>query len=465
MRQGQHNGNQSARTGVHELWSSRMAFLLAAVGGAVGFANFWRFPFLAGQNGGSAFVLVYIGWVLVLGIPAIAAELILGRRGHLSPVASMRRLIQDEKCSRAWMTIGWLSIIGPFLALTYYSVIASWSLDYLALALAGAFEGWTADASTSAYRELLDSPMRLLLWHSLFMAGTVFIVARGVRLGLELANKIMMPSLFLILLFLAGFAAIRGDFAAGVSFLFKPDFSQLTLTGVFLALGQVFFSLSVGGGFLMTYSAYLPQNVSLPWASISIGAIDTLVALFAGLAIFPIVFAFGIEPNSGPGLMFETMPVAFGAIQGGAWIGGLFFLSLFFAAITSSISMLESPVCFLEEHPRLTRHRAALGLGAIAWFLGIAFILSFNEWKDFRPLHFIPLFSEKNLFGIMDQIVASLVLPLNGLLIALFAGWVLPVQVTRQELRLPRGWLYRLWLLSVRCIAPVAILLVLISAF
>lgn len=441
----------------HERWSSRAAFLFAAVGGAVGFANFWRFPFFAGQYGGGAFVLVYCAFVLMLGIPIVAAELMLGRRGRQSPVGGMRTLVRTTGSGRQWLVIGWLSILGPFCALTYYSVVASWSLDYMAEALIGGFAGVDSNGSREAYRDLLNSPLRLMFWHALYMLLTIVIVARGVRRGLEMAVKIMMPALFVLLLFLVGFAAVAGDFAAAAHFMFAPDFSKLTLPVLFVALGQAFYSLSVGGGYLMTYGAYLPDEVSLPWASASIGFIDMGVAIFAGLAIFPIVFAFGLEAGSGPGLMFETLPVAFGTMNGGALIGASFFLLLSFAGLTSSISMLEPLISWLEEHPTWTRARATVFFGGIAWLIGIVFVLSFNVWADVRPLAGLPLFTDMGLFRMMDLIVANLMLPINGLLIALFAGWVISVKASRAELAFGRDVIYRLWFWVVRYFAPLAV--------
>jgi neurotransmitter:Na+ symporter, NSS family len=446
------------------VWSSRLAFIFAAVGGAVGFANFWRFPFLVGENGGGIFVLVYIFWVAVLGIPIIIAELVLGRRGHGSPLASMRKLVREENSSHAWKLIGWFSIIIPFLALTFYSVIASWSLEYFSAAALNHFANYDAAKSTGAFERLLASPVRMFLWHSLFMAVTVTIVAFGVQRGLETAVKIMIPALLVILIALVIFAAFKGDFIAGFQFMFYPDISKLTLGIVFLALGQAFFSLSVGGGYLMTYSAYLPDTVSLPWASVSIGVIDLLIALLAGLAIFPIVFAFGLEVSSGPGLMFVTLPVAFGNMPGGVIVGSLFFLLLAFAAFTSTISMLEPAVAWIQENPKFSRVKASLGLGIVAWILGVVFILSFNVWKDIKPLAGVPFFEDRNLFGIVDLLVANLMLPLNALLIALFCGWVISESVAKKELALRSEKLFSAWLWIVRVLAPVAISLVLITS-
>lgn len=446
------------------IWSSRLAFILASIGGAVGFANFWRFPFLAGQNGGGAFVLVYIFWVIVIGIPIIMAELIIGRRGHGSPVASLRKLVREQQSNKAWTMVGWLSIIIPFLVLTYYSVIASWSLDYFATAITGGFYLYDATQSSAAFHALLESPWRQFFWHALFMAITIFIVANGVRRGIETAVKIMIPSLLVILLVIIGFGVVIGDFASGFKFMFYPDISKINREVVFLALGQAFFSLSVGGGYLMTYSAYLPDEVSLPEAAIYIAVFDLLIALLAGLAIFPIVFAFGLDVSSGPGLMFETLPIAFGNMTAGIFIGSLFFILLAFAAFTSTIAMLEPALSWLQERPSISRISASLILGISAWALGIVFILSFNVWKDVKPLSSIPVFADKNLFGIMDLIVANLMFPVNALLIALFSGWVLSTLITKSELRLKSNLIYTLWYWIVRLLAPVAIMVVLFTS-
>ena len=441
-----------------------MAFLLAAVGGAVGFANFWRFPSLAGENGGGAFIIVYIGFVLLVGIPIMAAELILGQRGRGSPVASMRRLVREQNCSKAWMAIGWLSVIGPFCALTYYCVVASWCLDFMVRAATRTLASGDPQQAHESFAQMLDSPMRLLLWHGIYMAATIAVAVRGLNRGLEWINRIMMPSLFVILLFMVVYAMIKGDFAAGLRFMFEPDFSKLTLGVVFMALGQACFSLSVGGGYLLTYSAYLPEGVSLPWASVSIGVVDTAVAILAGLAIFPIVFAFGLPPNSGPGLMFETLPVAFSTMSLGALVGTLFFLLLTFAAFTSSISMTEPVISWLEERPGVTRARAAVGVGLLAWALGIPFSLSFNVLADVRPLAWLPLFDDKGLFAIMDLVVANLILPGNCLLIALFAGWIISEKASRESLALPRAWIFSAWHRLVRYLLPLAIGIVLVMS-
>lgn len=446
-----------------ESWSSSAAFLLAAIGAAVGLGNLWRFPFMAGQNGGGAFVLVYLGWVIVLGVPLMAAELALGRRGRQSPVETMRVLRKAEGAGRGWMAIGWISILMPLAALSYYSIVAGWSLEYIVQAARGTFSGFTAEASQANFGALVGSPERLIFWHTVYVGATVFFVARGVRRGLEAAIKAMLPALFVILVVLVGYAAVKGDFARGLSFLFQPDFSKLTFPMVLMALGQAFFSLAVGVGAMITYGAYLPRDASLPQASVVICGADTTAALLAGLAIFPIVFAAGLAPGDGPGLIFQTLPVAFGDMPAGALVGTLFFILLAFAAFSSSLGMLEPVVSWLEEHRGFSRPWMAVGAGALAWAGGIAFALSFNVWSDVRPLAMVEFLADKGLFELMDFFVANVLIPVNALLLALFAGWVFSPQAAAEELGLgPRAYAY--WRGVIRYVAPVTVGMVLISS-
>jgi NSS family neurotransmitter:Na+ symporter len=453
----------AATTG-HELWSSRSAFVLAAVGAAVGLGNIWRFPFIAGQNGGSAFVLVYVGFVLLLGIPIITAELAMGRRGGQSPVVSMANLVRMEGTSKAWKTIGWLSILVPLLGLTYYSVVAAWAIDYIFQSAAGSFIGFDGNASDAFFSELLASPWRMIFWHSVFIIVTILMIARGIRKGLERSVKIMMPALFIILLFMVTYAMFAADFKAGLEFMFTPDFSKLTLPIVLMALGQALFSLAIGVGAMMTYGAYLPKNISLPWAGAVIGIVDTLVAILAGLAIFPLVLGYGLDPAEGPGLIFVTLPVAFGQMPGGIIVGALFFLLLTFAALSSSIGMLEPAVSWLVEHRGFKRPVMAILAGGLAWLVGVTVALSFNIWGDIRPLGMFDFFAEKNIFAVMDFLVTTILLPLNALLIAVFAGWMMSKNSTLEELALPDGPRYKYWRFILKYVAPVAFGVIFISS-
>jgi NSS family neurotransmitter:Na+ symporter len=304
----------------------------------------------------------------------------------------------------------------------------------------------------------------MFFWHSIYIGLTIFVVARGVRKGLERSVKIMMPALFVILLFMVGYAMVTADFKAGLEFLFAPDFSKLTVPIILMALGQSLFSLAVGVGALMTYGAYLPDNISLPWAAAVIGIVDTMVAVLAGLAIFPLVLGYGLDPGEGPGLIFVTLPVAFGQMPGGTMVGCLFFVLLTFAALTSSIGMLEPVVSWLVEHRGFKRWVMALSAGLLAWIVGLAISLSFNLWGDIRPLGMFSFFANKTIFDCVDFFVANIFLPLNAFLIAVFAGWMMSRQSTLEELGLPDGGRYKYWRFILRFAAPVAFVLIFFSS-
>ncbi len=450
-------------TAVHQAWSSRGAFLLATAGAAVGLGNVWRFPFLAGQNGGAAFVLVYVAMVALIGVPIIMAELALGRMGHLSPIGSVRAIVRDQGASGSWQAIGVISLAVPFLGLTYYSVVAGWSLHYAAAALTGAFAHTSPADSQSLFQSVIASPLRNVSLQGIVIVATAVVVGGGLQRGIERATKIMMPSLMLILLVLIGYNVLAADFSAAVTFLFAPDFSRLSGTSIMLALGQAFFSVGAGVGFMMTYGAYLPRSVSVPRAAILIAGIDTLIALLAGLAIFPIVFASGLDPSEGPGLVFMTMPVAFGGMPLGRLLGVLFFLLLFLAAYTSTLGMLEPMVSFLEERRTARRLMLAGGTGLAIWVIGILPALSDNLLAGVRPLGFIAGLSDKSIFETFDFVTASVLIPLNALLISLFAGWVVATGAFERELGFQRRRLFTLWRLLIRYVAPLAVLVITVS--
>ncbi|MGD2056519.1 MAG: sodium-dependent transporter, partial [Gammaproteobacteria bacterium] len=320
------------RVSIHGQWSSRLAFILAATGSAVGLGNIWKFPYIAGENGGGAFVLIYLVCIAVIGIPIMMAEVMIGRRGRQSPINTMRTLAAEEHASPHWQWLGWAGMLGGFLILSFYSVIAGWALAYVFRAGSGVFTGLTADGVQSIFTNLVSEPERLLAWHTIFMVMTMLVVARGVSHGLERAVRLLMPALFVLLVVLVGYAWNSGAFEQGLEFLFRPDFSSITANGVLIAMGHAFFTLSLGMGAIMVYGSYLPDNASIAKTSIAVSLMDTLVALLAGMAIFPIVFANGLEPDSGPGLIFQTLPIAFGHMEGGAFFGMLFFILLVFAA-------------------------------------------------------------------------------------------------------------------------------------
>lgn len=444
------------------IWSSRTTFLMASVGCAVGLGNLWRFPYIAGQNGGGAFVIVYIAFVFMLGVPLIMSELALGRAGKMNAIGTMNKIVAMGH-NPFWKTIGWISIFVPVCGLSYYSVVAGWSLEYIFKAASGDFAGIDAAGSGVIFQKAQDNWLELIGWFSVFLFTTVTIISLGVKEGLEKAVKFMLPALFFILIFLAIYAMLTGDAGRAIEFLLNPDFSKLTPRAILEALGQALFSLAIGVGGLITYGAYLPDDVSLPKSAGIIAIADTAVALLAGFAIFPIVFAYGLEPGEGPGLIFATLPIAFGQMPGGIVFGTLFFILLSFAALTSTIGMLEPIVAWFVDKG-MSRKKMAWATGILAWTVGMFMLLSFNILVDFKPLDFIPLYEGKNLFGIMDYTVANVLLPLNALLIALFAGWAMTKEMANEQLGFAYGSReYTLWRISTKYIATVAISLVVYS--
>lgn len=443
----------------HEKWSSRRAFLLAAIGSAIGLGNVWRFPYITGVNGGGAFVLIYCFCILVVAMPLLMAEIAIGRRGGESPVRSIRKVTAEEKCSRFWHSLGWQAIIAPTFGLMYYSVVAGWTLDYAVTNLFGALSNLDAEASADKFNTLVSDPLRLVFWHTLFIALTVTIVSRGIRRGLEKAISWLMPCLFVILVALVCYTALTADFSGALRFLFKPDFSKVTADVVLMAVGQAFFSVNVGVGALITYGAYMPAHISIPRVTAVIALADTAVALMMGLIIFPIVFSYGLTPGEGPGLVFVTLPIAFGKMPAGILFGTLFFVLMAVAALTSALGMLEPVVSYLEEKQKYTRTQLAIGMGTIIWFCGLPSLLSFNILADFKPLHQVPLFAGKTIFDLMDFFVANLVIPVGGLLIALFAGWALSGESLSEELGLTKDRaVFRCLRFLVKFVAPIAIM-------
>lgn len=436
----------------HAQWSSRMGFVLAATGSAVGLGNIWKFPYMVGQSGGAAFVAVYLACILLIGVPILVSEWLIGRRGQKNPINTMAQLARDNGRHRSWALVGVIGVLAAFLILSFYSVIGGWALAYTGDAVSGAFTGLDKTAIGAAFDSFLADPGRLLGWHSAFMALTVAVVAMGVSAGLERSAKLLMPALALILLVLVGYGVTSGGFGQAVQYLFNPDWSKLNGEVVLAALGHAFFTLSLGMGIMMAYGSYLGEDVSLLRAASTVVAFDTTFALCAGLAIFPIVFANGLDPAAGPGLVFVTLPIAFGNIGGGVLLGALFFLLLSFAALTSSISLLEPVVETLEERTPLNRFGATVVAGLATWTLGIGALLSFNLWGDVK-------LAGLNLFDLLDYATSKFMLPLAGLGAIVFAAWKLEQQGVRAELGLGQAG-FRAWTLLARYVAPIGILLV-----
>ena len=445
------------RTSLHGLWSTRLAFILAAAGSAVGLGNIWRFPYVVGDNGGGAFVLVYLGCVLVVGLPIMMSEVMLGRRGRRSPINTMRLLSEEESGGRYWQLVGWMGVLAGFLILSFYSVVAGWSMSYMVKSLTGTFVGVDSSGVEGVWQGFIGNWQALLFWHTLFMGMTVFVVARGVQRGLEQLVRFLMPMLVVLLLIMIGYGATQADFAEGAAFLFQPDFSALSPEAVLIAMGQAFFTLSLGMGAIMAYGAYLPDNASIGKTAGSVVIADTVVAILAGLAIFPIVFGFGLAADAGPGLIFQTLPIAFGQMPGGIFFGTLFFLLLVFAAWTSSISLMEPAVAWMVENRGYSRIAAASLIGGIIWTLGIGTVLSFNLWSDIT-------FLAGTLFDNVEYLTENIMLPLGGFLIAIFAGWVMSRASSAEELGLGTGVLYKCWLFFIRFVAPIAVILAFLHA-
>jgi NSS family neurotransmitter:Na+ symporter len=440
----------------HQTWSNWPTFIMAVAGSAVGLGNIWKFPYITGENGGGAFVLVYLVCIAAIGLPVMIAEIMLGRRGRRSPVNAMVALAADSNRSHRWGLLGVMMMLAAFLILSFYSVIAGWAIPYIGHAVSGAFGGASPDQVGGIFGGLLASPGKLLLWHTIFMLMTVGVSASGVRGGIERAVTVLMPSLFVLLVILIGYnlAVDSQSFGRALGFLFDPDFSKLTAEAVLTAIGHAFFTLSIAGGAVFAYGSYLESHTSIVRTSFAIAIIDTLVALMAGMAIFPIVFANGLEPGAGPGLVFVTLPIAFGQMPAGQFIGALFFVMLVVAAWTSSISMLEAIVEWLQERG-MGRAAASASVAGAAWLLGLTTVLSLNEWQDFHPLGFIERFEGKTLFDLYDFLTANIMLPLGALLMAVFAGWMMARQDTEDELAMGTG--YGFWRVLIRYVAPIGI--------
>jgi NSS family neurotransmitter:Na+ symporter len=444
------------RTSLHGHWSSRLVFIMAVTGSAVGLGNIWKFPYLAGVNGGGAFVLVYLLCVVGIGMPVMMSEILIGRRGRRNPVATMALLGEEEGSSRQWRWVGGTGVIAGILILSYYSVIAGWTLAYAWKSAVGAFTDATGDQIGAIFGGFIQNWLSVAVCHTLFMGITIFVVARGVERGLEQAVRVMVPALFLLMLVLLVYAVNSGHFADGVRFLFTPDFSALTWDSVLAAMGQAFFTLSIGMGAIMAYGAYLPDDTSITGASAAVVTADTGIALLAGLVIFPLVFANGLNPGEGPGLVFVTLPLAFGQMTGGAIFGTVFFVLLVFAAWTSSIGLMEPAVAWLVESFGRSRAQAALMVGALIWAFGFGTVLSFGVLADFR-------FYKGTIFENVDHLTSNIMLPLGGVFITVFAAWVMCRNSTAEELH-GAGALYKVWRFAARYVAPVGILFVFLKA-
>ncbi|MEO1202084.1 MAG: sodium-dependent transporter [Pseudomonadota bacterium] len=444
-------------------WSSKLMFLAAAIGSAVGISNVWKFTYVAGENGGGAFVLIYVAAIALVALPALIAEFLVGRRGGASVVKTMHNLHTRDGVSRHWRYYGHMAALGTFIALSFYTVVAGWTVDYFYRSVVDGFDGMTAERAGATLDGLMVNSPRMIVAHLVFLLLTALTVAGGIRGGLEKALRWLTPSLFALLLALLVYAIFAGDMAAGASFLLVPDVDAFDRGTVLVAVGQAFFSLGIGIGVLMTVASYMDAETSILKAGLIVAAADAGVALIAGLAIFPIVFAHGLSPAEGPGLIFATLPVAFGQMPAGSILGAMFFILMAIAAFTSAITMLETIVSVVRDFTQLSRLASVVVVTFLLWIAGLGTVFSFGALADFHPLGFIPAFESRNIFESLDYIVSNWMMPAGGVLVALLAGWGLTKRATLDELDLQPGALYSTWQALVRFVVPVAISLVFLA--
>jgi len=447
-----------------DTWGSKFGFIMAAVGSSVGLGNFWRFPFTAGENGGAAFIIIYLACVLLFGLPVLMAEYAIGRRSGQSAISGVESLAAAEGKSRNWVAMGWIGSLAAFFILTFYVVISGWILAFIPQAFGGTFGGFadeaarlTAEAraadpeaaevtigavSGANFGNTIGNTGGMLLALFLFILTNVLIVSRGVKGGIERAATILMPAFFVLLIGIVVFALVVGDGARAASFLLSPDFSKVGFGTFLAAIGQAFFSIGVGSCLMMTYGSYLSADTSIPRSSVIIAGADTFVAIIAGFAIFPLVFAFGADVAAGPGLFFVSLPMAFAQMPYGDLIGGAFFTLALFAALTSSISLMEVGVSWLEEREGVTRTGASIGVGFVLFMIGAGYIYS-TSYIDFA-----------------DFVTGQLMLPLGGILVCFFAGRVLSEKTMEAELG--TGQVMKLWSFACRNIVPPVVAFILV---
>ena len=436
------------------LWTSRLGFIMASAGSAVGLGNIWKFPYITGMHGGGAFVLFFIFCIVAVGIPIMIAEMVIGRHTHKDPVGAFRKLRGGP-----WTLVGWLGVTAGFVILSYYSVVAGWAVDYLWLAAKGTFSSQHTQEVPGLFTSLLASDLSQLFWQAVFMGLTVWIVLGGVSKGLERANKLMMPVLLLILIVLAVRGLLSPAGPQALSFLFTPDWEKLDAAAMLEAMGHAFFSLSLGMGAMLTYGSYADDGTNIPNVAITVSVMDTCVALLSGIAIFPIVFTYGMAPAVGPGLVFKTLPIIFSQMPGGTFIAILFFLLLVFAALTSGISLLEVVVAYYCDEKKWQRRNATLVMGGLIFLLGVPSALSNHLLAD---VHFI---GDRNFLDSIDLLATNYILPMGGLLIAVFTGWVMTSRLARGEIE--KGAVhfhyYPAWHFLIKYVSPILVAIVFLS--
>jgi len=439
-----------------ETWSGRTGFILAAIGSAVGLGSIWKFPYEVGANGGASFVLFYLAGLALVVVPLLFAEFAIGRRGGADAATSLARVAEAHGSAARWSALGAFGIVTGLLILSFYSVIGGWTLAYAVDTVLAGLPGGEARAVQARFDALLASPLKMSAYHALFMAITTAVVWRGVRGGIEAAAKVLMPLLVVLMLGAALYACVEGDLRATLAFLFRVERAALSPRAALEALGLGFFSIGVGLGLMITYAAYAGAQIRLRQAAMVTVAADTAISFLAGFAVFPVVFAHGLDPARGAGLVFVTLPLAFAAMPGGPLAAFVFFALLAVAALASAISLLELGAALLVRRYGWRRPAATAALAAACFAGGLATVFSFNLWADWHPLAALPGFAEATAFDLIDDLTSNVMLPLGGFGLCVFAGWVLPASFFAEELRLGAGAAARLrWIL--RYVAPAGI--------
>ncbi len=437
-------------------FNSGFGFLMAATGFAVGLGNIWRFPFVAGENGGGAFVLVYLVCVIAIGIPTVLAELIIGRRGRSTPPVAIGNLARAEGKSNHWLHLGNLNLATAFAIGTTYCIVTGWVFWYLYKALVTGFDGVDSDIAHATFTAVTTDMGGMMFWTLVSLTITSIIVYSGVNAGIERTVRILMPTLLGLIVAFVIYNSFQPGFAEAFVYLFQPDFSTINGKVFLVAVGHAFFSIGVAMGGLMVFGSYLPKSVSIVKCGLLVVLIDTLTALFAGLMLFPMVFRFGLDPTEGAGLIFQTLPVAFARIPGGQFVAILFFFLLALAALTSMVGFMEPLVARLEERYKVGRHQATLlVLGALSLAAGLC-VLSYDLLADWT-------IASLNINDLFEFVANQIMLPVGGLLIAFFAGWQISKVSLHDELGIRASQVFDAWYVLIRYIVPPAIVIILIS--
>ena len=448
-----------AAYGAQGRWRARSTFVLALSASAVGLGNLWRFSYLSGEYGGAPFVITYVLCLFLIAVPVMVAEVVVGSHGRGSPVAAIRRASDRSLLSRKWALLGVLACFTGLLILSFYSVVAGWGMAYAGFMQSGVFAAASAPVVGEHFGRLLADPARQVYWQSLFLLLTVSIVALGVRRGLGLLVWLAVPTLVAMLAVLIKFSFDNGDIDAARDFLFTTRLMDFSPQSALVALGHAFYTLGVGVGTGISYGAYAPERIPIGRSVLAVAVFDTMIALLAGLAIFPIVFANNMEPSMGPGLLFVSLPYAFGNTVQGELFGTVFFALRVLAALGSAVAIMEPIVGTLKQWARLERLTATLLVGAVVWLLGVAVVVSFASGEG------LPWLGNLNLFEFFDAITTDVLLPLVSLLTALFVGWRLRPEILRLELYRESGVFFSLWRFLLRYIAPPAIVLLMLAPF